>query len=72
MPVPYLKEHEEHVKRNFNQSFWCLTIKGPLGELFVQQCVECPEYRAECLHAYNSWNKECTILSCLLCGADGT
>lgn len=70
--MSWLREHEEHTDLNLVQSFYCLTIKGPLGDLFLQQCIDCPEYKAECLHTYNSWNKECTILSCLLCGVDGT
>lgn len=70
--MAYLREHDEHTKTKGYQSFECITIKGPLGEVFVQYCVDCPEVKMECFHAYNSWNDEGTVLSCLQCGTDGT
>ena len=70
--MAYLKEHEEHVAAAGYVSWGVVTIKGPLGNLYVQQCEHCPEVRASCLHTDCSWDTVTLLLICHLCGADCT
>lgn len=70
--MSYLRAHDEHVAREAWESFNVITMKGPLGDLFVEYCTQCPLMKAFCLHTQNGWNDEGTVLTCYLCGEDGT
>jgi hypothetical protein len=70
--VSYLKEHDDHISLYGHYSNDVLYISTFLGSVMVEICDRCGYLVPRCEHQHNSWNPEGTILSCNLCGADGT
>lgn len=70
--MSYLKEHDEHVAEQGSWSASIVYVESTLGALQVEQCDSCPLLMVRCEHRFNTWNEAGTVLSCNLCGADGT
>lgn len=70
--MSYLKEHDQHVAERGGWSADVVYLSSYLGEVDIDSCDRCPYLEARCIHKYNSWNVEGTILTCNLCGKEGT
>lgn len=70
--MSYLKEHDDHVAQNGHWSASIVYVESTLGVIQVEQCSECPLMFVRCDHKHNTWNEEGTVLTCDLCGVDGT
>lgn len=71
--MSYLKAHDEHVAEPGTVfSFGVVYLSSYLGTLQIGVCDQCPFMAVQCTHEHNEWNEEGTVLTCNLCGADGT
>lgn len=70
--VSYIRQHDEHVKRDRGFSASIVTVMGAIGSIHLEQCESCLHMTIVCLHSRNSWNLSGTVLTCDLCGVDGT
>lgn len=75
MPVPITQEkHLQHIKEDggYTADFYGDVPVYTKGSILIEICNKCSYLSATCNHSNNSWNKEETILTCDLCGSDGT
>jgi hypothetical protein len=66
--------HNKHVERDgvVACTFFGDVPINNLGSLCVEICIKCGLIVAYCNHTFNEWNADETVLSCRLCGLDGT
>ncbi len=65
-------QHEAHVRERGYGSGTIRYASSELGTVELEICDECFCVTALCEHEKNSWNDDGTVLTCDLCGVDGT
>lgn len=65
-------EHETHLRRNGHAVSRIRYFENRYGSVMLEICEECHYMTAACEHEENSWNGDGTILTCDLCGVNGT
>lgn len=70
--MAYLKEHEVHSAEDGGYTSNVFYMENAQGRVMVEACVKCDHARVSCLHQNMNWDPEGTVLTCDLCGVDGT
>lgn len=71
--MAYLKAHEDHVARDGWYRSSVRYESSPLGSVMIEECdAGCGQVAVHCEHQRNTWNADGTVLTCDLCGTDGT
>jgi hypothetical protein len=70
--VSLLKEHDDHVHLEGWASYDVVYVESHLGKLMIEACDQCEFIQVYCLHAVCLWSDDDTVLTCQLCGQDGT
>lgn len=65
-------EHEKHVTENGYGSSTIKYVEHRDGFVMLEICDECSCVMAFCEHEQNKWNDDGIVLTCMLCGLDGT
>jgi hypothetical protein len=66
--------HGKHVEEDSGWTASVAYAEDPLGNgtVIVETCDKCGYQVLTCQHSANAWNQDGTVLTCRLCGTEGT